>query len=79
MLYGTGYEWFKLKKKAVKAPSVDMSHMYQILGRNLKQKVRTIVDDQNKLDKVRELIVKYSREGVEPNKLFNCLKEIKAL
>ena len=79
MLYGTGYEWFKLKKKAVKTPSVDMSHMYQILGRNIKKKVHLVADDKIRLDKAKELIVKYLKQGVEPNQLFNCLKEVKSI
>lgn len=77
LLYGKGYEWFKLQKKTTRPVTIDMSYLYTILGKSIKKQLPAIVSDKKKLDKLKELILKYSKEEVEPNKLFACLQEIK--
>lgn len=77
LMYGKGYEWSKLKKKAEKPVDIDMSYLYQVLAKNLKAKIHSSVDDKNKLDKLRDLLLKYTKEEVGPNQLLGCIKEIK--
>lgn len=79
LLYGNGYEWSKLRKKAEKQVDIDMSYLYEALAKRLKDKIHKSADDKEKLDKLRGLILKYTKEEVGPNQLFACLKEIKNL
>ena len=79
LLYGNGYEWSKLKKKSEKPVDIDMSYMYQVLAKNLKRKIRESSSDKIKLDKLRGLLLKYTKEAVGPNQLLACIKEIKAI
>lgn len=79
LLYGQGYEWFKLRKKQTKNVSIDLGYMYRIIGRKIKEKIRASTADKEKLDKARGLILKYSKNEVDPNKLFECLQEIKQI
>ena len=77
LLYGSGYEWLKIKRKQTKTVSIDLSYMYRIIGNKLKEKIKVSVLEQEKLDKIKGLILKYSKTEVDPNKLFDCLQEIK--
>ena len=79
LLYGEGFEWSKLRKKAEKSVDIDMSYGYEVLAKKLKEKVHSSVDNKEKLDKLRGLILKYVKEEVGPNQLFSCLKEIKGI
>lgn len=76
LLYGAGYEWFKLRKKTTQTATVDMNLLYTSLGNGLKQKLRSVKDDTEKLFKLKGLLVKYLKNGVEPTKLYECLMEI---
>ncbi len=79
LIHGNGYEWSKIKKKAEKTVDIDINYLYQVLAKNLKQKIHNSADDAEKLDRLKKLIVKYTHEQVGPNQLMACLKEIKTL
>lgn len=77
MIYGDGYEWKRLQKPTKKEPSVDEIYLYNIIGRNLRSEIHKSIGNKEKLDKLRHLILKYSKAKVKSNELFKTLKEIK--
>jgi len=79
LLYGDGYEWFDLRKKTTQTATVDMNMLYTALGNGLKQQLRLVKNDVEKLNKLKGLLVKYLKHGVEPTKLYECLMEIQSV
>ena len=79
LIHGDGYEWSRLRAKAEKQVDIDFNLMYEILAKHIRNKVRASVDNQEKLDKLRGLILKYTRETINPDKLYVCLNEIRSL
>jgi hypothetical protein len=77
LIYGEGYEWKRLQKNTKTEPSVDEIYLYNIIGRNLRAEIHKSVDNKEKLDKLRNLILKYSKAKVKANELFKTLREIK--
>ena len=76
IVLGDGYEWYELRAKAEKTVDIDFTYMYTTLAQRIKKKLHASVDDQQKLDKLRGLILKYMKETLGPNQLLSCLMEI---
>lgn len=77
LLYGEGYEWMRLRKKPVKEEKVNTGYLYSIIGRNIKKKLRDKIKNNDALDNIKCLLLKYSKTEVNPAKLLECLKDIK--
>ena len=77
MIYGEGSEWRKLKKETKNDSKVDDAYLYNILGRNLKKEIRNSIEKPENLDRLKRLILKYSRTKVEAKDLFKTLRNIK--
>jgi DNA primase len=81
-LYGAGYEWIKLKKEAQVKTRMDEVYLYRILARNIKRQIQKIKNETNteqKLLTIRKVLYKYTHNQLEPQNLFQALKEIKQL
>lgn len=77
MLYGKGYEWAKLNKKKNTDDKLNISYLYKILGRNIKEKIKDCLANEDKLKSIKRLILSYSKKEVDPIRLIDCLREIK--
>lgn len=76
-LYGDGYEWRTLRSTNKNANKVDESYMYNIIGRNLRKEIRGSIDNKERLDKLKQLVLKYASTQVDPKNLFKVLRTIK--
>ena len=77
MLYGEGYEWRRLRSTVKKENKVDESYLYNIISRNLRKEVKSAIGNKERLDHLRNLIIKYTHTPVGAKELFGVLKEIK--
>lgn len=76
-LYGSGYEWHKLQKKATTSNEVDVNYMYKILSRNFRKKVISVISNDSAVHKMQEILYKHTHSVLASDKLFQALKEIK--
>lgn len=76
-LYGTGYEWRKLRSDVKKSTRVDETYLYEIIGKNLRKEMRNNVGNAERLSELKRLVLKYSAEQLDPGQLYAALCEIK--